>query len=68
MCDMVDRRCADAVDAIVWKDCTPLERQAVTHKHFAAVFRFPRLGFTVEAAYKEALGKIGRGLDRRGIV
>ncbi len=68
MCDAADRRCADAVGAILADECSPLERQVVTHKHLAAVFRFERLGYTVEEAYRTARGKIGRGLERRGVV
>jgi len=68
MCDHADRRCADAVSAILSDECTPLERQVVTHLHIAAVFRFPRLGWSAEEAYKRATFTVGKGLDRRGIV
>lgn len=68
MCDAQDRRCADAVDAILWQECRPLEREAVTHLHLASVFRFARVGYLVRDAYATARQKVGRGLDRRGIV
>lgn len=68
MVDAADRRCADAVDAILQDECTPLERQVVTHLHLAAVFRFPRIGHSATEAYASARIKVGRGLDRRGIM
>ena len=68
MCDAADKRCADAVDAILSDECTPLERQVVTHLHVAAVFRFPRLGHAATDAYASARLKVGKGLDRRGIM
>ncbi len=62
-----DKRCAKAVEAIL-DGCTPLERNAVHHIHLAAVFRFPRLGQSVEDAYARAREQVRSGLIARGIV
>ncbi len=62
--DGVDRRCADAVSAIL-ESVTPAEFGAVRHMHMEAVWRFGRK--TLEELYASARAKVNLGLLRRGI-
>lgn len=70
----VDRRCADAVDAIL-NGLTPALRCAVHAVHLAAVFRFGRAGESEEAKaaylaelYDRATEAVRKGLFERGIL
>ena len=64
MVDDVDRRCADAVSAVL-ESVTPMEFAAVRHKHLEAVWRSGR--DVLEEAYQRARIAVMRGLVKRGI-
>lgn len=64
MLEPIERRCAEAVEAIVW-ELPSVQSAAILHNHFAAVFRFCRTSLVT--AYDVARERVGDGLDKRGI-
>lgn len=61
--DSADRRCAEAVDALML-GLNPAERVAINHVYLSAVFRFPRHNLPV--LLQSGRFKIARGLVSRG--
>lgn len=65
MVEEADRRCAEATGAVI--SALPANERAAVHaKHLETLWTLPER--VLGLYYRSAVGLVGRGLDRRGIV
>lgn len=66
--DLEDSANGDLINHVeaIYTDLRPIHKSAINHFHLSAVWSSPRI--SIEEAYSQALDKMKRGLQERGMV